>query len=124
MELNRASPNTSYLSAANSIAQAAITNLTDSAMVLHDVCEPDCAPDATQFKGIFIRGLVALQEASPMDLYKEVIGANADAVWEQDRDTGNNSLSVDWAGPFVGWVNSSTHSSAMEALVGAVAVGS
>ena len=123
VELNRASPNSSYIDAANSIAQAAIKNLTDSNMVLHDVCEPDCAPDATQFKGIFVRNLVQLQAVSPNEEYVQLIQANADSVWNNDRDTSNNSLSVDWAGPFVSWVNASTHSSAMEALVGAVAVG-
>ena len=122
VELNRASPNSSYMDAANSIAQAAIANLTDANKVLHDVCEPDCAPDATQFKGVFMRNLAQLQAASPNDLYRQVIEANAQSIWANDRLSDNNSLSVDWAGPFVGWVNASTHSSAMDALVAAVAV--
>lgn len=123
VELNTASPNSSYIDAANSIAKAAIANLTDSNHVLHDVCEPDCAPDGTQFKGVFMRNLVKLQQASPDDLYKTVIEANAQSIWDNDRLTSNNSLSIDWAGPFVNWVNASTHSSALDALVAAVVVG-
>ena len=91
-------------------------------MILHDVCEPDCAPDATQFKGVFMRNLQALQKVSPNDLYVQVIEANAQSIWMNDRLESNGSLSVDWAGPVVGWVNASTHSSAMDALVAAVAV--
>ena len=123
VELNKASPNQSYIDAANSIAKAAIANLTDSNKILHDVCEPNCAPDATQFKGVFMRGLASLQGASPDDLYKQVIEANAGSIWNNDRLESNDSLSVDWAGPFVDWVNASTHSSAMDALVAAVAIG-
>ena len=123
VELNIASPNSSYLSAANTIAQAAIANLTDANQILHDVCEPDCAPDATQFKGIFMRNLVKLQQASPNDLYKSVIEKNAQSIWDNDRQATNNSLSIDWAGPLVDFVNASTHSSAMDALVAAVVVG-
>ena len=35
----------SYLASANSIANAAISNLTDSNGIVHDVCEPNCGPD-------------------------------------------------------------------------------
>ncbi|KAI4145915.1 MAG: hypothetical protein LQ340_006120 [Diploschistes diacapsis] len=124
VELNRASPNSSYIDAANAIAQAAIANLTDANHILHDVCEATdtCAPDGTQFKGIFVRNLAALQAVSPNDEYVQVIQANADSIWNNDRDASNNSLSVDWAGPFVSPVNASTHSSAMDALVAAIAV--
>ena len=121
VELDRASPDASYLDAANSIAKAAIANLTDSNMIIHDVCEPDCAPDGTQFKGAFARNLAVLQQASPNDLYKEVIEKNADSIWANDNQDG--TLSVDWAGPFVGGANASTQSSALDALVAALLIG-
>ena len=120
VELDKVAQNDSYLDLANSIANAAIKNLTDAQMVLHDTCEPNCGPDGTQFKGIFIRNLAQLNKVSPCTLYTNVINASADSIWANDRDIGNNSLSVDWSGPFVAPVNASTHSSAMDALIAAV----
>ena len=123
VELSKAdsASSSSYLDAANSIAKAAIANLTDSNMVVRETCEPDCAPDGTQFKGVFMRNLMALQQASPDDLYQNVIVANANSIWANDNQNGN--LSVSWAGPFVQPGNASTQSSALDALVAAVVVG-
>jgi predicted alpha-1,6-mannanase (GH76 family) len=120
VELNRAAPNQTYLDIAGKIAQAAITKLADSNMIIHDVCEPNCAPDATQFKGIFIRNLLMLYSVAPQDVYAQVITACANSIWNNDRS--NNELSIDWAGPFVSPANASTHSSAMDALVAAISV--
>jgi predicted alpha-1,6-mannanase (GH76 family) len=121
VELNKASPNQAYLDSAQSIALAAISALTDDNHVLHDPCEPNCAPDATQFKGIFIRNLLMLQNAAPQDEYVQVIEACANSIWANDRNE-YGQLSVDWAGPFIDPVNASTHSSAMDALVAAISV--
>ncbi|KAI9716409.1 MAG: hypothetical protein M1828_000351 [Chrysothrix sp. TS-e1954] len=123
VELNKAAPNTSYLDLANTIANAAITNLTDENMIVHDTCEPKCGPDGTQFKGIFIRNLALLREAAPQEtLYSDVIKACAGSIWTNDRDASNNSLSVDWSGPLIAPANASTHSSAMDALVADIGV--
>lgn len=122
-ELNKISPNESYIESANSIAQAAIAALADSNYVIHDyACEPSCEPDGTQFKGIFMRNLLLLQRASPNDLYSKVIEACAASIWANDHDTTTGELGVDWAGPFVGPSDASTHSSAMGALVAAISV--
>lgn len=120
VELNRAAPNDTYLESANKIAQAAINTLSDANMVIHDVCEPNCAPDATQFKGIFIRNLQMLQQVSPNDIYKKVIQACANSIWTNDRNN-QNQLGVNWAGPFAS-ADASTHSSALDALVAAIAI--
>lgn len=122
VELNRAAPNATYLKSANRIAKAAIATLTDSNMVIHDSCEPaNCAPDATQFKGIFMRNLQMLQRASPHDIYRKVIQSSADSIWQNDRNQ-KNQLGVNWAGPFHNPADASTHSSALEALIAAIAV--
>jgi len=124
VELNKANGDASLLTSATDIAQAAITNLTDSNHVLHDPCEPDgCAPDGTQFKGAFIRNLVQLQQVAPNDAFKQVIDASANSIWANDRSASNDSLSVVWSGPFVNPANASTHSSAFEALIAQVVVG-
>lgn len=122
IELNKAAPNSSFLESANRIAQAAIKELADSNMVIHDTCEPNgCEPDATQFKGVFSRNLQMLQGVSPNDIYKKVIINCADSIWKNDRNS-ENQLGADWAGPISTIVDASTHSSAMDALVAALAV--
>lgn len=122
MELNKAAPNDAYLESANKLAKAAIETLADYNMVIHDSCEPNnCLPNATQFKGIFMRNLQMLQRASPHDIYRNVIVSSANSIWENDRNE-KNQLSVDWAGPFHKPADASTHSSALDALVAAITV--
>lgn len=120
VELSKATLDTTFLEYANTIAQAAITTLADENMIIHDSCEPgNCAPDATQFKGIFIRNLHMLQTVSPNHIYKQVIDSCARSIWANDRNS-QNQLGVDWAGPFQDPADMSTHSSAMDALVAAI----
>lgn len=123
VELNKLNGDQSLLDSATSIAQAAIANLTDSNHVVHDTCEPNCAPDATQFKGVFARNLAKLQQAAPNDAFKQVIDASANSIWANDRVSGSNWLSTVWSGPVANPPNASTHSSAMDALVAQVIVG-
>ncbi|KAJ5951940.1 Six-hairpin glycosidase [Penicillium vulpinum] len=120
VELNRAAPNDTHISWANKIAVAAIATLADNINVIHDFCEPQCLPDGTQFKGIFIRNLRILQKASPNDIYRKVISSCATSIWNNDRNA-KGQFGVNWAGPIQGVVDASTHSSALDALVAAVA---
>ena len=55
VELNKAAPDSSIIDSANTLAQASIGYLADSNHIIHDKCEPSCAPDATQFKGVYMR---------------------------------------------------------------------
>lgn len=121
VELNKAAPNDTYVPSADRIAKAAIETLTDSNNVIHDVCEPQCLPDGTQFKGIFIRNLAILQKVSPNAIYLDVINNCATSIWDNDRNE-KNQFGVNWAGPIQAQVDASTHSSALDALVAAVAV--
>ncbi|KAF7959248.1 hypothetical protein EAE96_002762 [Botrytis aclada] len=123
VELSKATGDSSYLSTAKSIATAAITTLSDSNGILHDVCEPDCGADGAQFKGIFMRNLQKLHQASPDPSYLTFIANNAKSIWANNRNTKNNILGVNWAGPFIAPGDASTQSSALDALVAAVAVG-
>lgn len=120
VELNKAAPNSSYLSKANAIAKAAIKALSVDG-VLHDPCEPNCGADGNQFKGIFMRNLQILQSASPDNAYLEFFASNAASIWNKDRSKSGNELSVDWDGPYVSPANASTQSSALDALVAAAA---
>ncbi|CAG7943573.1 unnamed protein product [Penicillium salamii] len=121
VELNKVAPNDTYLPAADRIAKAAIATLTDSSDVLHEHCEPNCLPDGTQFKGIFVRNLAMLQKVSPNDIYRNVINRSANSIWDNDRNE-RNQFGVNWAGPIQSSVDASTHSSALDALVAAVAI--
>ncbi|KAJ5776707.1 uncharacterized protein N7511_001718 [Penicillium nucicola] len=122
VELDRAAPDPSYLKAASSIAKAAIETLADSNDVIHDTCEPKiCDANARQFKGIFIRNLSLLHRVSHNDEYVKVIRAYAESIWTHGRNSTNNQLGVGWAGPIT-IVDASTHSSAMDALIAAIAI--
>lgn len=118
--LYRATKNATYLTTATSIADAAIAALTDANGILHDPCEPNCGADGSQFKGVFARNLQILQSASAQTRWQTFLQNNANSIWANDRDS-KSELSVVWSGPFVTPANASTQSSAMDALVGALA---
>ncbi|OJD27112.1 hypothetical protein ACJ73_01496 [Blastomyces percursus] len=123
VELSKAAspPDSSLVDQAHAIATAAITALADEDGILHDPCEPDCGADGPQFKGIFMRNLQILHEAAPRAEYKIFIKKNADSIWQKARN-GKDQFGVDWAGPFVPPALASTQSSALDALVAAVAI--
>jgi predicted alpha-1,6-mannanase (GH76 family) len=121
VEVSKLNPDPSLMTTARNIATAAITSLVDANGVLHDSCEPArCGADAPQFKGIFVRNLVALYLAHPRPAYKSFVDANADAIWDKSRGP-DAHLGLVWSGPF-GGNNASSQSSALDALVGAAAL--
>lgn len=122
VELNKANGDASLLQQASAIAGAAISTLSRNG-ILYEGCEPNCGGDGSQFKGIFMRNLHYLQIAAPQDTVRNFILANADSIWNTDRD-GSNRLGVTWTGPASagGGPTAGSHSSAMDALVAAIAV--
>ena len=98
VELARATGDVSLLQTANTIAHAAIAKLTDADGVLHDPTEPHCSGDTLQFKGIFMRNLVELDQASPHAEYKHFVAVNAAAVWDKAR-MDSEGFSCRWTGP-------------------------
>ncbi|KAI1133595.1 glycoside hydrolase family 76 protein [Nemania abortiva] len=119
VELSKATGDASLLTEASTIATSAIVHLTKDG-VLYEGCEPDCGADGAQFKGVFMRNLRALQQAAPQDAFKSFLLKNADAIWANDRNS-DNQLGPTWNGPFA-TASAGTQSSAMDALVAAVAV--
>ncbi len=83
---------------ADRIAESVSNRLVDHEGVLHDVCEPNCGTDGVQFKGILVRNLVTLQDASPSAKSARLLEVNAADVWDDAR-TKDGHFSVDWAGP-------------------------
>jgi predicted alpha-1,6-mannanase (GH76 family) len=116
-ELSRMNPDPSLPATAQAIALAAIEKLTDSDGVLHDPCEPRCGADGPQFKGIFARNLMALNDAFPDRRYARFAEVNARSIWNNARGP-NNQLGLVWSGPFDG-ATAATQSSALDALVAA-----
>ncbi|KAH7349305.1 glycosyl hydrolase [Plectosphaerella cucumerina] len=123
VELHRATGDTALLAQAADIAGAAIRELSDDKGILHESCEPNCGADGNQFKGIFVRNLCYLYRAMPAPPradFRKFILDNADANWASNRDE-KGGLGVVWSGP-PQRVSGPTHSSALDALVAAVAV--
>jgi predicted alpha-1,6-mannanase (GH76 family) len=96
----RATGDTNFLAQANAIAGAAIHTLVDDRGILQDRCEKTgCrGGDAPQFKGIFIRNLKRLNDASPQQDFADFLLRNAHATW-LNRDS-NNCFGLRWSGPF------------------------
>ncbi|KAK2765318.1 hypothetical protein FQN54_008162 [Arachnomyces sp. PD_36] len=120
VELNNASPNEDYINTAKDIATAAIGALSNDDGILIEPCEPDCGDDGPQFKGIFMRNLQKLHAAAPEDAFLTFINANADSIWENDRNE-ENELGLLWAGPFMDPASAGTQSAALDAIVAAAA---
>jgi hypothetical protein len=72
---------------ASSLAHAVLCDLSDFNGVGHDVCEPNCGADGTQFKGIFPWSLAMLSNMVERDdpSFAEAILRNADSIWQRDR---------------------------------------
>ncbi|KUI68847.1 hypothetical protein VM1G_04177 [Cytospora mali] len=122
VELHKATGKSDLLSEAAVIASAAIDALSEDG-ILHDSCEPNCGGDGSQFKGVFMRNLHYLQLEAPQDEFRTFILDNANSIWANDRNS-SNYLGVIWSGPpsAGGSPNASTQSSAIDALIAAMAV--
>jgi len=116
-ELAKLNPDTSLPRSAQMIAIAAIDRLVDSNGVMHDPCEPNCGADGVQFKGIFVRNLIALYGADPQAAYKSFVNTNANVTWTHSQGT-NFQFGQVWSGPFDAG-NAGSQSSALDAIVGA-----
>ncbi|MFZ0762248.1 MAG: glycoside hydrolase family 76 protein [Candidatus Sulfotelmatobacter sp.] len=114
-ELSRGHGEGGVLREARRIADAAVEKLADKNGILHDPCEPECGPDGTQFKGIFVRNLAALTARSPSARYKEFITANAESLLQHDQGS-DHSFGTVWSGPPRA-ATAASQSSAIDALV-------
>jgi predicted alpha-1,6-mannanase (GH76 family) len=88
----------SYIQTAQAIADATINTLVDGQGILHEPCEPNCGPDAPQFKGIFVRNLGILADATHNDRYHQFIQKNADAI-VQNNQTPPYHFGLTWSSP-------------------------
>ena len=116
-ELATAEKDPAPLDVAHSVADAALHQLTDARGILHDQCEPNCGEDGVQFKGIFLRNLMELEEASPRPEYKIFAEKNAASIWLSSQGDQHQFGQV-WSGPFDAG-NAGSQSAALDAIVAA-----
>ena len=115
-ELYQQNPDPSFPLEAQNIALATISQLTDENGVLHESCEPICNGDRVQFKGIFVRNLMALNDAFPDDRYVQFVVTNADSIWSQNQGPDYQFGEV-WSGPFNPDANgAASQTSALDAI--------
>ncbi|KAK7981812.1 hypothetical protein PG988_004050 [Apiospora saccharicola] len=119
-ELYKATGDVGLLASADAIAKAAMSKLSRNG-TLFEGCEPNCGADGAQFKGVFLRNLMYLHQVAPQPAYRTYILNNANTIWAKDRNVTTNQLGVTWPGPYT-TSDAGAHSSAMDALVAAVAV--
>ena len=114
-QLSLATGDSSLLSTAETLADAAVAKLTVNG-VLVEPCEPSsCGPDAPSFKGIFVRGLRSLASAARTTRYDGFFATQATSIEASDT-SGGNQFGLVWAGP-VGAPTTSTQASAEGALI-------
>lgn len=100
-DLYKVTGDSSYLSQAELIANAATTTLVDGNGILVEPCEANnsCGSDGPQFKGIFLRYLACLYDETHTPAYYTFLYKNAHAVWFNDQNS-SNQLGLHWDGPF------------------------
>ncbi|HEV2323604.1 MAG TPA: glycoside hydrolase family 76 protein [Terracidiphilus sp.] len=123
VELYRADKDPTLLPEAEAIAGAAVSHLSVNGIL----AEPGnlTGGDGPQFKGIFMRNLMELYQALPgtssqAGQYRSFAEANAQSVWTNDRNAGNQ-LGAIWQGPFDS-ADATRQTSALEALIAADAM--
>ena len=121
LELYQANANDSYITIAQNIATAAVTTLSDEKGILHEKCEPNCGDDATQYKGVFMRNLQYLAQASPNEAINIFVENNANTLWSMAQGSDHQFGPV-WSSAS-GRPSVASHSSAVEAVIAAVALG-
>ncbi|GAB4057395.1 glycoside hydrolase family 76 protein [Catellatospora paridis] len=123
VELWRATGNASLLASARQLADAAMnsTVLTRSG-ILTESCDPanSCDDNQKQFKGIFMRYLMDLADASGVAAYRTYAQRQADAIWQSDRDS-LNRIGLRWAGGTPNARDWRTQASGLGALLAATA---
>jgi predicted alpha-1,6-mannanase (GH76 family) len=128
-ELAQAEHNPALLQPANAIADAVLTHLTNAANtsaatassgILVDRLRPGQVEgaDMPQFKGIFLRNLVRLQNVAPRAQYKAFARANAASILANDQDS-NHHFGCYWEGPFDS-ADGTRQTSALDALIAAI----
>jgi len=119
VDLYKSTHDASLLFQAQSLASAAMLTLAPNG-ILREPCESSsCGADSWQFKGIFLRNLSYLYQASKRRKYREFITKNANSIWLHRNHA--NQFGLNWEGPFDS-ADAVRQSSAMDAINAALAL--
>jgi predicted alpha-1,6-mannanase (GH76 family) len=120
--LYQATGNTSLLTEAEKIANAAILHLSTGG-VLVEPCEPSsCGTDGESFKGIFARNLKYLAKVAKTTQYASFFENQARSIEASDTNS-SHQLGLQWTGP-IDNLTSYSQDSAEDALVASLGLGS
>lgn len=123
LELWRATGNAALLASARRLADAAMdsTVLTRSG-ILTESCDPTatCDDNQKQFKGVFMRYLMDLADATGTATYRTYAQRQADSIWSADRDA-LNRIGLRWAGQTPNVRDWRTQAAGLSALLAATA---
>lgn len=121
-QLWRSTGDASLLATARTLADAAVSSpaLTSGGVLTEscDVGSASCDDNQKQFKGIFVRNLADLAQATGSGTYRAYLQKQADTLWAADRST-LNALGERWAGTGPNQTDWRTQASALEALTAA-----
>lgn len=121
-QLWRSTGETRYLDTARRLADAALTSpqLTRDGILTEscDVGTASCDDNQKQFKGIFVRHLADLADATRSATYRAYLTRQADSLWTTDRDP-LNRLGQRWAGTTPNQTDWRTQAGALSALTAA-----
>lgn len=113
-ELAKATGDNKYIDAAAGIFKGAMNVLTDNGILK----EPRTVLDdgAAQFKGVFVRGLAALNERAAQQSYQDFLRRNAESAWNRDKNN-EGTIGPDWSGAPQGQYSAISHASGIDLLV-------
>jgi predicted alpha-1,6-mannanase (GH76 family) len=110
-------PDATLIPLAHSIAIAAMEHLKDRNGALGEPDDAHDGADVPQFKGIFARNLMLLNQRYPVPGYAAFVARNAALIWNNDRNSANQ-LGFWWGGPF-DTADAARQSSALDLLIAA-----
>lgn len=120
VELSQATSDPSLLTRAQSIANSVLSPTSplmnpNGILVDHGVS----GGDAPQFKGIFLRNLMALYATAPSAQFKSFADTNANSIWTNDNSA--TRFGALWQGP-VDSTDATRQTSALDALIAATSM--
>jgi predicted alpha-1,6-mannanase (GH76 family) len=120
LELWRANGNAAVLTRARQLADAALASpVLTRGGVLTEACDPTgCDDNGKQFKGIFMRYLRDLADATGVAAYRTYARTQADTLWQADRDP-LNRIGSRWNGQSPNARDWRTQASGLGALLAA-----